>query len=98
MILPEIKATSYNQTHFLIYPFGNDILSKTTTQATDQIEANVTRGTTTLSCDFKFVYKLGNNVREALVRFPNQTREASPRYYLGIERDFFYRRIAIYKA
>merc|ERR1711953_1626493 len=27
--------------------------------ATDQIEANVTRGTTTLSCDFKFVYKLG---------------------------------------
>merc|ERR1712130_321750 len=27
--------------------------------ATDEIEASVTRGTTTLSCSFKFVYKLG---------------------------------------
>ena len=28
-------------------------------QATDDIEANITRGAITLSCSFKFVYKLG---------------------------------------
>ena len=32
-------------------------------QATDDIEANVTRGATTLACNFKFVYKLGEMIR-----------------------------------
>ena len=38
------------------YEIGKLILNY---QATDEIEANVTRGTTRLSCNFKFVYKLG---------------------------------------
>ena len=37
-------------------------------QATDDIEANVTRGAITLSCSFKFVYKLGKTKSCSLIR------------------------------
>ena len=37
-------------------------------QATDDIEANVTRGAITLSCSFRFVYKLGKTKRCSLIR------------------------------
>ena len=39
-------------------------------QATDDIEANVTRGAIMLSCSFRFVYKLGKTKRCSLIRLP----------------------------